>query len=269
MAWGKPVAVSSAGSLRYVLERKLGYPVAPVRMDNLASAYLDEFDVLILPAGKYDGALSENAGANLKRWVEGGGTLVGVEGAVAFLSSKYLALLATQPERLADDESRADANDKREDQDDDEDDGFAPGTVLGSADDHAAAVAPTKPKPPPIPGAMVNADVDQEHWLAAGLPENVRFIVRGDTVFSPLKLDKGVNVVSFADQANLIAGGYLWEEARKQWARKPVVLVQAVKRGLVIGFAADPSFRGYMDGLDVLVANAVFRGAAHATPVKR
>ncbi|MCZ6659399.1 MAG: M14 family metallopeptidase [Gammaproteobacteria bacterium] len=267
MAWGQPVAVSSAGSLRYVLERKLGYPVAPVRMDNLASAYLDEFDVLILPAGNYDGALSESASANLKRWVEGGGTLVGVEGAVAYLGSKDFALLSTQPERFADPEP--DADDEREDRDDDEDDGFAPGTVLDSADDHAVAVAPTKPKPPPIPGAMLNADVDQEHWLAAGLPENVRFIVRGDTVFAPLKLDKGVNVVSFAGQANLVAGGYLWEDARKQWARKPVVLVQAVKRGLVIGFAADPSFRGYMDGLDVLVANAVFRGAAHATPVRR
>ncbi|MEE8244657.1 MAG: M14 family zinc carboxypeptidase, partial [Pseudomonadales bacterium] len=264
MAWGQPAAVLSAGSLRYVLERKLGYPVAPVQMRNLGSAYIDEFDVLILPAGNYGGALSESIGANLKRWVEGGGTLVGVEGAVTYLGSNDFALLATQPERLADE-----SGDESEPADDDEDDVYAPGVVLANAEDLAAAVAPSEPKPPPIPGALVNAEVDQEHWLAAGLPENVRFIVRGDSVFTPLKLDKGVNVVSFADQDNLIAGGYLWEETRKQWARKPVVLVQAVKRGLVIGFAADPSFRGYMDGLDVLIANAVFRGAAHATPVRR
>jgi hypothetical protein len=56
----------------------------------------------------------------------------------------------------------------------------------------------------------------------------------------------------------------LWEENRKQLAYKPFVIVQRDGRGTVIGFTADPNFRAYMDGLNVLFVNAVFRGPAHA-----
>ena len=51
IVWGEPAAISSAGSLRYVLEQKLGYPAVPIRPANLESLYLDAFDVLVLPDG--------------------------------------------------------------------------------------------------------------------------------------------------------------------------------------------------------------------------
>jgi len=35
--------------------------------------------------------------------------------------------------------------------------------------------------------------------------------------------------------------------------------------GWVIAFAQDPTFRGYMEGLEVIFANAVFRGPAQAS----
>jgi hypothetical protein len=49
-------------------------------------------------------------------------------------------------------------------------------------------------------------------------------------------------------------------------AYKPAVIVQNHGRGLVVGFAADPNFRAYLDGLNVLFLNAVFRGPARARP---
>jgi hypothetical protein len=42
--------------------------------------------------------------------------------------------------------------------------------------------------------------------------------------------------------------------------------VQTEGRGVVIGFTADPNFRAYLDGMQLLFANAVFRGPAHARP---
>ena len=48
------------------------------------------------------------------------------------------------------------------------------------------------------------------------------------------------------------------------FAYKPLVMVQREGRGHVIGFTQDPNFRGYMDGLNVLFLNAVFRGVAHS-----
>jgi len=57
----------------------------------------------------------------------------------------------------------------------------------------------------------------------------------------------------------LLASGYLWEENRRQMAYKPLVIAQPLGRGIVIGFTADPNFRGHLDGLNVLFLNAVFR----------
>jgi hypothetical protein len=64
----------------------------------------------------------------------------------------------------------------------------------------------------------------------------------------------------------VLASGFLWDAYRKQLAFKPMMIVQPVGRGQVIGFAVDPNYRAYMDGLNLLFLNAVFRGPAHTGP---
>ena len=38
MAWDAPVSQYSAGNFRFVVERQFGYPVTPIRVDDLARA---------------------------------------------------------------------------------------------------------------------------------------------------------------------------------------------------------------------------------------
>ena len=42
------------------------------------------------------------------------------------------------------------------------------------------------------------------------------------------------------------------------------MVIEPQSRGFVVGFTTDPNYRAYMDGLNVLFLNAVFRGPAHA-----
>jgi len=42
------------------------------------------------------------------------------------------------------------------------------------------------------------------------------------------------------------------------------LMVQQHGRGMAIGFTADPNYRAYMDGLNILLMNAIFRAPAHA-----
>ena len=72
---------------------------------------------------------------------------------------------------------------------------------------------------------------------------------------------------TFDGPDDLLASGYLWEENRKQLAHKPFVIIQPRQRGFVIGFTADPNFRAFADGLNVLFMNAVFRAPMHARPL--
>jgi hypothetical protein len=138
-----------------------------------------------------------------------------------------------------------------------------PGKLIATPEEfHKAIEAPTE-LPDSLHGVLIRAKVDPEHWVSAGVPDTVYVLASGRAIFTPIKLDKGFNAAYFAGPDQLLASGYIWDQNRKQLAYKPFVVVQKNGRGSVIGFTEDPNFRGYMDGLNLLFLNAVFRGPAH------
>jgi hypothetical protein len=96
------------------------------------------------------------------------------------------------------------------------------------------------------------------------LPPTVYAVVSGRAIYSPIKLDKGINAAVYAAPDQLLASGYLWEENRKQLAYKPLVVAARSGRGVVVAFTSDPNYRAYVDGMNLFLLNAVFRGPAHA-----
>ena len=106
--------------------------------------------------------------------------------------------------------------------------------------------------------------MDPDIWLSAGVPPSVNVLVEGNEIFSPLKRDKGLTAAYFGSPEEVLESGYLWDDYKKQVAFKPFAVVQPTGGGFTIGFTADPSFRTYMRGLELLFLNAVFRGPAHA-----
>lgn len=272
LAWDVPTSTGSAGATRFVIERQFGYPVTPIRTRQLASADLTDFQVLIVPDGGGSGGYGQILGSEgirqLKDWVSSGGTLVALgDGAVSFLADPATGLLAISSEYLArsgekEQEKKTESSAKPSETTERR----VPGRLLADEADYKRAIQAEREPPDEVAGVLVKARVDPDHWLTAGVPETVHVLVRGRTIFSPLKLDKGVNAAIFKGPDELPASGYLWEENRRQLAYKPFVVVQTAGRGVVIGFTADPTFRAYLDGLNVLFLNAVFRGPAHARP---
>lgn len=255
LAWDRPTSAYSAGSTRFVLEGQYGYPVTPVRTRRLASTDLRAFDVVILPEGDYDSMLDETATGHFKRWVEDGGTLIGIGSALDYLAASEL--LAT--------ESEAQAQAQGEEASENDDDG-SEAKLLETEADYLNAIEPEEERPDPVAGVIVRARLDRDHWMNAGMGETVYALVRGRAIYRPLTLDEGRNPAIFEAADELVASGYLWEENRKQLAFKPLTMVQPHGRGLVIGFTADPNYRAYLDGLNTLFLNAVFRGPARARP---
>jgi hypothetical protein len=275
LAWDLPASSESAGWTRFVLERQFGYPVTVIRTRQLLYSDLSRFNVLILPdpagrsgAGGYASVLGEDAPRGLREWAARGGTLIALGGAVSYLADPKVGLLPISQENLArtpdpakkQDElppaakpAGASANEPR-----------VPGKLLATEEDYRKAIQADSELPDRAPGAVVRARIDSDHWLGAGLPPIVNAVVEGTAIFTPAKLDKGVNVAVFLGPDQLFASGYLWEETRKQLAYKPLVVFKTEGRGSIIGFTADPNFRAFLDGLNVLFLNAVFRGPAHA-----
>ena len=54
--------------------------------------------------------------------------------------------------------------------------------------------------------------------MSAGVAESVYSMVSGRAIFTPIKLDKGINAAYFAGPDEVVASGYMWEENRKQIA---------------------------------------------------
>ena len=94
-------------------------------------------------------------------------------------------------------------------------------------------------------------------------------MVYGNDIYQPIKLNSGKNVAWFSNAKNVLASGYLWQENQKQLAYKPYLMVQPSGRGMVISFTQEPTTRAYLDGLNVLLMNSIFRAAAHATPLMK
>jgi len=285
IAWDRPTNATAAGATRFVLERQYGYPVSAVRTAQLASGDLSQFNVIILPdvggfggGGNYAAVLGPAGTRRLKDWVESGGTLIGLgAGAVAYLADPHTQLLAVSQENLPKPGGEAPKTGERPAGESGTPaaggaptgaaaagDGRVPGKVLASEADFEKAIQPETDVPDSLHGVLLRAKVDPEHWATAGVPDTVNVLVQGRAIFTPIKMDKGVNAVYYAAADQILASGYIWEQNRKQLAFKPFEMVQREGRGFVIGFTSDPNFRGYMDGLNLLFLNAVFRGPAHA-----
>jgi hypothetical protein len=280
LAWDTPTYSNAAGAARWVLERRLGLPVTVVRTSRLAGADLDEFDVVILPDGEgYAGVLRESGSENLERFVDRGGVLIAIAGAVSYLADPSVSLLSTREESRVpatagkDGDAKPTATDEK-----DEDEapsatdasatqkasGRAPGKRLQNETEYLAAIEAKDAPPDQVPGALVRAVPDPDHWLTVGVQPLVNVMVQGSAIFTPLRLDQGTNALHFAGASELVASGYLWKENREQLTWKPFTLIEQRGRGFVIGFTTDPTFRGVLAGLDVLLLNAVVRAPAHA-----
>ena len=253
LAWGEGTYPTDTGAARYVLEREFGVPVAPIRLRSLSRADLSRYDVLILPDG--DGYADHNLSDSISDFARRGGVVIGFADAVPYLASDDVGLLSTRQESAWVDPDHApdDASDEND---------RAPGTRLQSPDDYKTAIAASETLPDRVPGVLLNAEVDTDHWLSAGY-DAVVALFRGREIFTPLDADAGTNVVRFVGADDALASGHLWDEIAAQVAYKPFVMIEPTGDGFVIGFTESPVTRAYLDGLNLLLLNAVLLGPAH------
>ncbi|MBA6390661.1 peptidase M14 [Colwellia sp. BRX10-3] len=267
MAWDNPVSSLSAGNTRFVIERQFNYPVTAIRTQTLKSADLSNYQVLILPSGDYKEILGVSGADNIKQWVKRGGVLITLGRATQFAAEHDIALLDVKRERAfqaqEDDKSKATKAVKEV-----EGESMVDGQLFSTKDELVSASENTKEKPDFVAGVLANIEVDQEHWLTAGVHKSLTAIAYGSDIYTPIKLASGKNLAWFTDAENVLASGYLWAENKKQLAYKPYLIHQPMGRGMVIAFTQEPTTRAYLDGLNVMLMNTIFRAAAHARPLK-
>jgi len=272
--WDEPTSSYSAGNTRFVIERQFDLPVTAIRTAQLINSDLSRYQVLILPqSGRHQGytdVLGKKGTANLKDWVAKGGVLIGIGNANRYLADPSIDLLSIRRENAViegEQENGVKASSGKTG-DDKSKEVTVKGSYLSDESAYQTSITPEKDSPDSVGGVLIRADVDPDHWLGAGVASTLNVLVGGSDIYTPLKLDEGVNVAVFRAADDLLASGYLWEENRKQLAYKPFVVAQPSGKGYVIGFTQDPNVRAYLDGLNIIFMNAILRGSAHARPVR-
>jgi len=254
LAWDAPTSSLSAGWARHVLERRYGLAPTVVRVASLGRLDWSHVDVLVLPSGAYEAAIGEDLVGRLRSFVQDGGVLVTLGEASRWATRDKVRLLSTHTE-LRDGSPEPDPA-KREDKE-----------KKGEKDSAAAektkpfdlekAILPDDEPAESVPGAVLRVDLDEEHWLSAGAGPLVYAVVESQRVFTPLKLDKGVNVGLYARKDELIGSGFAWPGTRELLPHKAWLMHEPRGKGNVIAFAEDPNFRAYAESTELLFLNAV------------
>ncbi|KPJ61006.1 MAG: hypothetical protein AMJ46_03180 [Latescibacteria bacterium DG_63] len=290
---GGEIDFTSYGTLWFLFDRKFGYRFSALDINRVGYFDLDKYNVIVIPsvwghAGVLTDMLGKKNATKLKSWVERQGTLICIGSASAFAADTSSSLSKVRLRRQA--LGRLDEFDEALVQEGrirdrtlvdslavwegvEEEEAASGDQVEGEENKSLARkvdVAKLKREDERLRrfmarGAILSGELDEEHWLAFGMGQEVPVTLSGDYAFlSKLPVETACRL---AEPKKLRLSGLLWPEARKRWARTAFATREALGRGQIILFAGEPYFRAYFHGSGRMLANAIFLGPGLGTSV--
>jgi hypothetical protein len=225
---GDGINSEAMGEVWHFFEQQIGYPINLIRYQDINRIKLAEFDVLIMPDGRYNDLSSDN----LQSWVRDGGKLIAMENAVASLVDKKGFEIK-----------------KKESKKDDKADAKTKAAVKVYADRNRDAIRSS------IPGAIFKLDMDNTHPLAFGFPNYYYTLKLSDDIYDMLGEDNW-NVGTIAK--NGYVAGFAGFQSKQKINNGMLLGVQSLGRGSVVYLVDDPLFRSFWENGKLLFSNAVF-----------
>jgi hypothetical protein len=233
LAIGKGTDPTSAGALWHLLDQDLGLSHRRLALEELTDR-LSDCDVLLLPDGSgYGGALGDKGAQALSRWVEAGGVLVAVGGAIDWLSEQKLLPVEISKPGPADEEEPEAGGERAEE----ELEGPLPRRLLE------------------VPGAILATELRASHLLAAGVASPPPVLFTGSTVLQPAAGEMATVLAVVAEQP--VVSGLAWPEAEERLSGALLVGERPLGRGRIFLFAQEPGFRLFWRATMPLLLNAV------------
>ncbi|NJC34489.1 hypothetical protein GGR88_002003 [Sphingomonas jejuensis] len=243
MVMGEGVSAAEIGSTWFALGERLHWPATRLDPAQVGRVPLEPYTTLVLASGGYEG-WSDTTVTRLRRWIEGGGSLITFGTASRWAVEQGLAGTTAVEAPDVDEAVAAAAGGARLDFD-------ARRDALGEAR---------------TSGNAISADVDPTHPLAFGLTRRDLFVNKESDVTLPPVSDPFSNVVAIDSDPGV--NGYLSRPLRDRFAGSVWAQVARLQNGNVVLFADDPAYRKYWLGTERLLINAVFLGN-HLTPSTR
>ncbi|MGF1635601.1 MAG: M14 family zinc carboxypeptidase [Cyclobacteriaceae bacterium] len=218
--------LNDVGEIWHYFEQRLEYPVSLLNMDHVNVRDLGDFDLLIIPSGRYGSQINEDKIAGLKSWMQSGGRLILLENAMnEFAGEKGFGYTEIE-------ESKSDSVD------------YTPWL-----DRERQYISKT------TQGSIIKATIDNSHPLAYGFDKTHFTIKNNDLHYHPVT--RGHNVIYTTRNPEIVAG-FAGTKYRPKLASNMLTSVIPFGGGRVVLITDNPLFRGFWEQGTVLFGNAVF-----------
>lgn len=230
---GEGVRSSAAGEIWDYFDNQIEYPLTLINAKDFGRIKLDDFDVLILPAGQYEFLNNKSDNSDLERWIRNGGKVIALESAVGQLATQKWSTV-----KLKSDSTKKDIHG----------DIYEDLKIFENRERNEITGS--------IPGAIYKVDVDNSHPLMFGYPDFYYALKLNADVYEFIKEGKGWNV-GYLKKENYMSG-YVGYKLTPKLKDGLLYGVQDLGRGSVIYLADDVIFRNFWQTGKLMLANAVF-----------
>ncbi|MEO7925048.1 MAG: M14 family metallopeptidase [Chitinophagaceae bacterium] len=231
MATGDAIGSTAAGAIWHFFENEIDYPLTQVIVTDLDRLNWNEVDVLIMPDGNYRFLSNKDDFEAFKSWINRGGRVIALEGAVAQLAKAEIGIKLKKPEEA-----------------DKKDDKTNYGALKNYEDRERAAVSGG------TPGAIWKVELDNSHPLAFGYPDYYYTLKMDDNVYEFLKEGWNVGVIKKENQVAGFVGAALQPKLKDGL----LFGVQNMGSGSVTYLADNVIFRSFWENGKLMLCNAVF-----------
>ncbi len=227
---GEGVGSNAAGEVWHFMEQQLDYPVTLINANDLSRANWNKIDVLIMPDGNYRFLSDKKAADDFLTWIQRGGKVIAMEGAVAQLSKQEWSI-----------KSKKEDDDKKTDDDD--------YSLLKKYEDRERSSVSGS-----TPGAILKVELDNTHPLAFGYPTYYYTLKQDNTVYSFIKDGWNVGVI----KKNSPVAGFIGANLKPKLKDALVLGVQDIGNGSVVYFTDNLLFRNFLENSKLIFCNALF-----------
>jgi len=226
---GESVGSNAAGEIWHFFEQTLNYPLTLINANDFGRINWSDFDVLILPSGNYRFFTEKSSTDQLKEWINKGGKLVALEGAVGQLAKTDWAIKS----------KKVDDSDKKD-----------PYDALDIYEEREREFIKSN-----IPGSIFKVQLDNTHPLAFGYPNFYYTLKQDDALYEFIK-EGGWNVGVLKKDSQV--SGFVGSSLKAKLNDALVFGVQDMGSGKIVYLADNLLFRNFWENGKLMFCNAVF-----------
>lgn len=225
---GKSTSSLSYGELWHFFEQQLQFPVTSLNAEYFKMYDLKKYNVLIVPDGNYAKVLDNGALKNLQAWIQKGGKLIAIDGALkSFADKKGFSLKAHEVKDSI-------SIDKK---------------LISYADREREGIKKL------ITGAVFKTKVDDTHPLAFGYSDTYYTLKLGNDSYE--LLEDGYNVVHIGENPKSVSG-FTGTDALETLENSLVFGEERIGKGSIVYMTDNVMFRSFWENGKLFLVNAVF-----------